>query len=87
MSTAASRTPETIQKNIQRLISRCQDLVDTKQTEVCVKVPIWKLKTVSIRTCFGALTMPIRMLQSYNLINTTSSTGLHEPSLVFLGLT
>ena len=46
MSTAASRTPETIQKNIQRLISRCQDLVDTKQTEVGVKVPVWKLKTV-----------------------------------------
>lgn len=57
MSTAASRTPETIQKNIQRLISRCQDLVDTKQTEAVVKVPVWKLKTVSTRTCFGALSV------------------------------
>lgn len=57
MSTAASRTPETIQKNIQRLISRCQDLVDTKQTEVGVKVPVWKLKTVSTCTSFGALSV------------------------------
>ena len=57
MSTAASRTPETIQKNIQRLISRCQDLVDTKQTEAVVKVPVWKLKTVSTRTSFRALSV------------------------------